>query len=73
MGASGKAYIHFRCEEEYYNTINEENKLNFEIQKVEVEGVDYSHDELWNKLKSESVKSYKKLKEREFKLNNKIK
>jgi hypothetical protein len=71
MGASSEAWIHFRCKEEYYNSINEENKLNFEIVKVEVEGVDYSHDELWTKLKSESVKSYKKLKEREYKLNNK--
>jgi len=71
MGASNEAWIHFRCKEEYYNSINEENKLNFEIVKVEVEGVDYSHAELWNKLKSESVQSYKKLKEREYKLNNK--
>lgn len=73
MSRASETFIYFRCKEEYYNSINEENKLNFEIQKVEVEGVDYSHDDLWNKLKSESVKSYKKLKEREYKLNNKIK
>lgn len=70
MSRTSETFIYFRCKEEYYNSINEENKLNFEIQKVEVEGVDYSHDELWNKLKSESVKSYKKLKEREYKLRN---
>ena len=71
MGINKESYIHFRCKEEYYNSISEENKVNFEIVKVEVVGVDYSQDELWNKLKSESVKSYKKLKEREFILNNK--
>lgn len=70
MSKTSETFIYFRCKEEYYNSINEENKLNFEIQKVEVEGVDYSHDDLWNKLKSESVKSYKKLKEREYKLRN---
>lgn len=70
MSRTSETFIYFRCKEEYYNSINEENKLNFEIQKVEVEGVDYSHDEHWTKLKSESVKSYKKLKEREYKLRN---
>lgn len=42
----------------------------YSVKKVDVPEFDYSHDKLWNELKAESVKAYKKLKEREFEIRN---
>ena len=55
-------------EEEHYKELDEQTRERMDIVKVEVKEFDYSTDELWQSLKSESVKSYKKLKEREYNL-----
>jgi hypothetical protein len=69
MGVSGNTFLHFRMEEQYYQELPSEVCQHIDPIKVEVEGVDYSEDELWVKLKSESIKAYKKLKVQEYKLN----
>jgi hypothetical protein len=70
MGAAGRAFLHFRMEEEHYMQLEEELRHRIEPLKVVVENVDYSYDELWNSLKKESIKSYKKLKDREYDLRH---
>lgn len=71
MGASGREFLHFRMELQHYEELNEEIRRNIEPLKVEVEDVDYSHDETWKKLKDESIKSYKALKNHEYNLRHK--
>ena len=71
MGASGNDFIHFKMEEQYYLSLNEDVRSNIDIHRIEVVNEDYSHDELWCKLKSESTKKYKQLKDREYDLRHK--
>ena len=73
MGASSREFLHFRMEEEHYNQLTTEQRHGLDLHKVEVEGVDYSSDELWCKLKSESVRAYKALKDREYDLRHNFK
>ena len=40
------------------------------IKAVDVDGIDYSDDPIWQDLKKDSTKAYRKLKEREFELRN---
>ena len=73
MGANAREFLHFRMEEKYYNQLTDEQRHGLELHKVEVEGFDYSHDETWCKLKSESVRAYKALKDREYDLRHNLK
>ena len=68
MSVASETFLHFRMEEEHYNQLSEDVRLFIEPTKVEVTNIDYSKDELWNSLKKESVKAYKKLKDREYDL-----
>lgn len=44
-----------------------------EIKNIEPKDYDYSYDEVWRQLKSESTKAYKKLKTREYDLRHNLK
>jgi uncharacterized protein YoxC len=68
MSVAGETFLHFRMEEEHYNQLSEDVRQIIEPTKVEVANVDYSTDELWKSLKRESMKAYKKLKDREYDL-----
>lgn len=68
MSVASETFLHFRMEEEHYNQLSEDVRQFIEPTKVEVTNIDYSKDELWNSLKKESVKAYKKLKDREYDL-----
>lgn len=70
MGAAGREWLHFRMEQEHYQQLSEESREFIEPLKVEVEGIDYSQDELWQSLKSKSIKAYKELKNREYDLRH---
>jgi hypothetical protein len=72
MGANSNEFIKIRMEEEFYKTLPPEIKDNMSIEVVDVDGIDYSYDALWNDLKSKSTKAYKELKKREFDLRHKI-
>jgi hypothetical protein len=71
MGAAGREYIHFKIEVEEYNGLEQEVRDRMSIKRVEVEDIDYSHCETWQKLKSESIKAYKSLKDHEYNLRHK--
>lgn len=71
MGAAGREYLHFRIESESYNELENEVRERLEIKRVEVEEVDYSYDDMWKKLRSESIKAYKNLKDYEYNLRHK--
>lgn len=73
MGASGREFLQFRIESGYYNEIPEDIRQHMELKQVDVEEVDYSHDELWKELKQKSVKAYKELKNREYDLRHNFK
>lgn len=73
MGASGREFLKFRMEQHEYEKLNKEQQKGLELHKVDVQEVDYSHDELWCKLKSQSIKAYKKLKDREYDLRHNFK
>lgn len=73
MGASGKAFLEMRMQEEHYNLLPNELKPLIELKSVSVEEIDYSQDELWNELKSKSIKAYKALKDREYDLRHNFK
>jgi hypothetical protein len=62
--------IKLKLPKDKYFNIPLEIRAYAEIDSVEVEGIDYSHDDTWNELKKQSVKAYKKLKEREFYLRH---
>lgn len=68
MSVASDTFLHFRMEEEHYNQLSEDVRQFIEPTKVEVTNIDYSKDELWYSLKKESVKAYKKLKDREYDL-----
>ena len=68
MSVASETFLHFRMEEEHYNQLSEDVRQLIEPTKVEVTNIDYSKDELWQILKKESVKAYKKLKDREYDL-----
>jgi uncharacterized protein YoxC len=68
MSVASETFLHFRMEEEHYNQLSEDVRQLIEPTKVEVANIDYSKDELWQSLKKESVKAYKKLKDREYDL-----
>ena len=68
MSVASETFLHFRMEEEHYNQLSEDVRQLIEPTKVEVTNIDYSKDELWQRLKKESVKAYKKLKDREYDL-----
>jgi len=71
MGASGREYLHFKIELDEFNGLEHEVRERMVIKKVEVEDVDYSHCETWKKLKDDSIKAYKKLKDHEYNLRHK--
>ena len=71
MGAAGREWLHFRIESEAYGELDNEVRERLDIKRVEVEDVDYSHDEMWKKLRSESIKAYKNLKDYEYNLRHK--
>ena len=71
MGASGREWLNFRMEVEHYKELNERTRELIEIKNVEVEDFDYSQCETWQKLKKESVKAYKDLKNHEYNLRHK--
>ena len=50
MSIAGKEFLHFRMEEEQYRQLEDEQRSALNIYKVEVEGIDYSSDEIWNDL-----------------------
>jgi len=68
MSVASETFLHFRMEEQYYQELSDEVRQIIEPTKVEVVNKDYSTDELWCSLKRESVKAYKKLKDREYDL-----
>jgi len=72
MGANGREFLTFRMEEELYKEIPSYIRERIEVKTVEVEDVDYSHDELWKELKDKSVKAYKALKNREYDLRHNV-
>ncbi len=70
MGASGREFMNLRMMEEDYKNLPPEFRDKIEIKTIDVDDFDYSQDELWQLLKKESTKAYKKLKDREFKLRH---
>jgi hypothetical protein len=72
MGANAREFLKIRMTHEEFMEIPDELRHGLDF-TVEVEGVDYSHDELWCELKKKSTKAYKDLKKREFDLRHKIK
>ncbi len=44
--------------------------IKYDLKLVEEDSFDYTQDDLWQRLKSESSKTYKKLKQREFELRH---
>ena len=70
MGASAREFMDIRIESQHYNDIPNHVRESMEIKTVDVKGVDYSEDELWVRLKSDSDKAYRKLKKREFELRH---
>lgn len=72
MGASGREWLNFRMEVEHYKELNEQTRALIEIKNVEVEDFDYSHCETWQRLKKESLKAYKDLKNHEYNLRHNI-
>ena len=73
MGASSREFLLMRMEEHDYNSLPPDIRERSEIEYVKVEDVDYSHDKLWQQLKTDSVKAYKKLKDREYDLRHNLK
>ena len=68
MSVASETFLHFRMLEQHYEELSEDVRQIIEPTKVEVANVDYSTDELWQSLKRESIKAYKKLKDREYDL-----
>jgi len=61
-----------KCEipKEIYALIPPILRESINVKDVDVDNYDYSDDETWQLLRKESLKAYKKLKEREFNLRN---
>lgn len=72
MSAAGKEFLHFRMEEEQYRQLEDEQRNALNIYKVEVDGIDYSSDEIWAALKKKSTKAYIDLKNREYDLRHDV-
>jgi hypothetical protein len=72
MSVAGKEFLHFRMEEEQYRQLEDEQRTALNIYKVEVEGIDYSSDEIWTSLKKKSVTAYIELKNREYDLRHDV-
>lgn len=51
-----------------YKLIPERIRNKIEIVGIDIEGFDYSSDEIHSELKRDSTKAYKKLKKREYEL-----
>lgn len=73
MGASGREFLHFRMEAQYYKELDQSVRERIEPLKVEIEDIDYSNDELWVSLKGKATKAYKELKNREYDLRHNTK
>ena len=73
MGASSKEFMKVRMLKDDYMEVPPEVRQRMEIMYVDVEGYDYTHDELWSKLDAEANKAYKAKKKREFELRHNIK
>ena len=58
---------------ELYESLPQLLRDEIDIKNVDEVDFDYSEDEIWQELKKESTKAYKKLKEREFILRHNIK
>jgi hypothetical protein len=72
MGASGREFLHFRMETQDYMELPPDVRGSIDLLKVEHENESYPEDELWCNLKSESIRSYKALKNREYDLRMKL-
>jgi len=70
----GKDFLEERikCEmsKDTYEQLPEYLLEKIQLKSVDVDGMDYSDDEIWQQLKKESIKAYKKLKEREYDLRH---
>lgn len=67
--------IELSMQKERFENLVQSGVLSFEdveIKFVEPKNVDYSKDPVWVALNAESLKAYKKKKEREFQLRNGI-
>ena len=71
MGANAREFLNLRMAQQDYAELSPELRGRCQIDKVEITDIDYSNDELWCKLKSESSQAYKKLKAREYELRHK--
>ena len=70
MGATGREFMQIRMMEEDYNEVPPHIRQRMEIQYIDVDDIDYSHDELWCRLDREASKAYKEKKKREFDLRH---
>lgn len=72
MGASKQEFIDLRMQMNHYSELDKKIKSNMEIRNVFESGWDdeFKKDESYNRLKKESTKAYKELKEREFIIQN---
>lgn len=68
-----KEFLNLKMSVEDYSDLPPELRHVMEIKTIDVEGFDYSFDELWQKLKKESDKAFKQRKKREFELRHNMK
>lgn len=57
---------------ESYKQIPIAIRRDLKVNAVDVEGFDYSEDEIWKDLKKQSDKAYKQLKAREYEIRHNI-
>lgn len=70
MGANKNEFIKLRMAQEDYSALSPSIRESMEVDLVEITGIDYSNDPLWNELKKESSTAYRKLKDREYELRH---
>ncbi len=71
MSAAGREFMKLRMEEQDYRELPPEYREQMTIEVIDVDGFDYSEDDIWKGLKKESDKAFKKLKKREFEIRHK--
>lgn len=71
MGANKNEFIKIRMSQQDYAGLPESVRETMDIDKVEIDNIDYSDDELWMELRKASLKAYRKLKDREYELRHK--
>lgn len=70
MGANKKDYVKLKMYEEDYQNLKQPIRDKMEIIAIDVEGYDYSFDELHQELKKKSNKAFKDVKKREYELRH---